>query len=341
MVCSPPARRLWLAVALLLLAAAPAGAAIPVSGARYAVHDHRTKGDNWHVDATVAKGGRTIKTLVLYSQRCGGHTPFAEGVPIGPVGDVLTHGPADATDPQRGAFLIQARFVTSRRLEGAFRIATRTCDTGAIPFVATTKDDGHAGHDHAGSHHGSGPAFGTMPDLDDAGPRRLRQARRLWLRSRRAARQHFPTYRAARRQGFERYAKKWKRPVVFHLRKRAYETDGVRLDPDRPESLVYYWPRRGKPILIAFMYRAPTARRAPGFGSPLLAWHAHARPDGGLGASQMAHVWLTGGLRSALANCLPVAHLERAIPRFDFADVPTKGAAHESAPCPMARAATR
>lgn len=323
---------LGLAAALVLLGTvAPAPAATPYGGARYVVHDHRTAGDNWHVDARVGRRARAIKMLVLYSQRCGGETPFAQGVPIGPGGEVRASGPVDPADASKGEYSFEGRFVTRRRLEGTFSIVKRTCAAGPISFAATTTSDGHSGHDHpSGSHHGSGPAFGTMPDLSTATPRRLRQARKLWMGSLRTAARRFPTYRRARAQGYVRYLRDWDRPVLFHLRNHRYASDGRVLDVTRPESLVYYWPPKRKPVLVGFMFRA---ERIPAFASPLLAWHSHTTATGGVGRNQMTHVWLTRGLRSALANCMPVRQLEVAVPRFRY-EPPVVGAAHESAPCP-------
>ena len=86
----------------------------------------------------------------------------------------------------------------------------------------------------------------------------------------------------------------------------------------------------GPPILLGFMYRAPL-RKTPRFAGKLLAWHSHTE-DGRQGDNQMTHVWLTDDLRSALANCLPVAQLEKAIPRFRYSR-PSHGAGHESRRC--------
>jgi len=47
----------------------------------------------------------------------------------------------------------------------------------------------------------------------------------------------------------------------------------------------------------------------------------------------MTHVWLTGDLRSAWANCLPVAQLEQANPRFKY-EKPRNGVSGtEAVPC--------
>ena len=47
----------------------------------------------------------------------------------------------------------------------------------------------------------------------------------------------------------------------------------------------------------------------------------------------MTHVWLTGDMRSALANCMPVPALEAALPAFRWA-APGQGFSKESYPCP-------
>jgi len=85
-------------------------------------------------------------------------------------------------------------------------------------------------------------------------------------------------------------------------------------------------------VLLAFMFRVP-ADDVPPFGSPVIGWHQHVRADGHVGATQMTHVWLTGDLRSAYANCLPVPALEAAIPAFRFS-APGEPPKHASEPCP-------
>jgi hypothetical protein len=46
----------------------------------------------------------------------------------------------------------------------------------------------------------------------------------------------------------------------------------------------------------------------------------------------MTHVWMTRTLRSALANCVPVAALEAANPRFRWS-TPNQGGGHNTEPC--------
>ena len=307
-----------------LLAPAAAPAAVPSGGGEYLVHGHDGEGDDWHVQARVADDARRLRHLVVYTQACGGHTPATENLPIGADGKVDALAPVSATNVRGAWWKVDARFTAPGALTGTFRVRTRTCDTGDRPFTARLQAA-------AGSRATAGPPMGTMPDLEATPARALREGRRLWLKTLRVARERFPTYAAARRQGYVRDGRRLPRPAIFHLRRRDLDRDARTLDAERPESLVYWWPRDRRPILIAFMFRAP-AGEPPAFAQPMLAWHGHVE-NGRRGWSQMSHVWLTNGLKSGLANCLPARQLERAIPRFRFGGK-VKGAAHESAPCP-------
>jgi hypothetical protein len=177
-------------------------------------------------------------------------------------------------------------------------------------------------------------AMGDMapyPDLAHASRAEVAQARRLWHGTLVSARRRFPSYAAARARGYVRDHRRWTRPLVFHLRKRAFDTDGALLDARRPEALVYWWPAHGRPVLLGFMYRVP-AGRPPAFGGAILAYHGH-MAGGHMGATQMTHVWLTRGLRTAYARCLPVAALERAIPAFQYATPGHSPSGPEAEPC--------
>jgi hypothetical protein len=169
------------------------------------------------------------------------------------------------------------------------------------------------------------------PDLAHASRSDVTQARRLWHGTLTAARHHFPSWNAARRAGYAPLGLHPRRPVVYHLRSATYEGDGALLDPRRPESLVYWLPRHGSPVLVGFMYRVP-AGRPPAFAGDILAYHRHTK-DGHMGATQMTHVWLAHNLRSAYARCLPVDALERAIPAFHYARTAHPERHPESAPC--------
>lgn len=217
---------------------------------------------------------------------------------------------------------------------GTFHVTTPACDGGVRPFSArlgghAPADDGHEDHHH-GAQLSFGTPIGSYPDLpaaDDATRARLETLR---LETQGAAAQRFPTYQVAVAAGFTPWRRNWRPPLLFHLRHARYERDRHRLDPRRPESLVYWWGPTGQPVLVAFMYRMPMKPGWPRVGRPLLGWHAHGADKPG--ATLMTHVWLTGDLRSAIANCMPVAALEAANPAFRFQ--PTDhDLTQESVPC--------
>lgn len=314
--------------AVVLAAAAMAQAAAPKPGARYVVHDHQTPGDNWHVEAKVNRTGSRLSGLVISSERCGDFTPYAAGVRIDADGRVSASGPLDGAAPELGSFTFGATFVASHQLDGSFRFVTPDCDTGPMLFSAHSGSHAH----HHGRTNVSGTPMGTMPDLSKAKPRRLAQARRLYRESHWAAERNYPTYAAARRTGFRRYSTANKRPQLFHMRSSRYAYDDVWFLARKVESLVYFRPSAGRPVLVAFMFRAPVGGQ-PRFARPLLGWHSHGKGDPKRLQTQMTHVWLTNDLRSALANCMPVAQLEAAIPGFRL-EPGTLGLGHESQPCP-------
>ena len=154
-------------------------------------------------------------------------------------------------------------------------------------------------------------------------------------RVRSAVARRFPTIRRARAAGFDRFRfPQPPKPGVFHLWNRAYDSDAAILDPERPESLVYWKPsrRRADPVLIAYMFRVGPGP-APRFAGGIPVWHTHER-----GGDKMFHVWLTRDLRSAYANCLPVPELERSLRAFDF-EPDLQIGIPESRPCPAVSAA--
>ena len=308
-----------------------AQAAEPVAGGRFLVHDHQTPGDNWHVDAKVNKAGTKLSGLVVHSERCGSWTPYATGVPITAEGTVSAAGALDPDDPGRGYWSFEGTFTAPKRLDGEFRMATPDCDTGPMLFAALA-GDGHAGHSHDGRTSQFGTPIGSLPVLARAKGERYRELVRLYRNTKDAARELFPTYQAALKRGFVRYSSANKRPQLFHLRHERYARDKTWFDARKVESLVYYRPSVGRPVLVAFMFRAPVGGQ-PRFAKPILGWHSHGNGDPRRLQTQMTHVWLTDDLRSSLANCMPVAQLEAALPRFRL-EPGTLGLGHESSPCP-------
>lgn len=317
-----------LAAAVMVLAAtAPlAAGAVPTPNAMFAAHDHETVGDNWHVEAEISSTSKSVRSLVLYVQKCK-QTVFAKNVAIAaPDGDfVVELALAGSGGKGPGTWRVTGRFVEPGHLEGTYELTAGTCTTGVRPYHAHTGD-----HQHGAS---IGTPMGEYPDISKASDARRREARRLWHLTLDAARSApLRSYAAARRQHFVRVPVPRTRPLIFHLRQKGYERDRDVLNPRRPESLVYWWPLQGQPVLLAFMFRVP-ADDVPAFGSPLIGWHQHVRADGTPGLSQMTHVWLTGDLRSAFANCMPIAALEAAIPAFHFS-TPGESLKHGSLPCP-------
>src|SRR4051794_15409158 len=192
---------------------------------------------------------------------------------------------------------------------------------------AEAHEHGAAGHQHGAGHH-HGPQY---PNLAAANRADRDKATALLRAAQENARLRFPSYAAALRAGYTRVrGANWQRPLAFHLRHRAYERDGRDIDPKRPESLVYWWPRDGQPTLLAMMFR--TDRRPSSVGSvPIFHRHVNAR-TGDTGATMMMHVWMTQDLRTAFANCLPQKALERENAAFRYTK-PRSTQARETLPC--------
>jgi len=179
---------------------------------------------------------------------------------------------------------------------------------------ALTRGDGAHAHLKADStaqmHQG---VVREYPDLRAASAHDRDTAQSLLRGVRRSARVLFPSYPAARRLSFVPYeGRHWRRPLAFHVRHLGYARDRRFLDPAHPESLVYWWPRRGRPILLAMMFRAPPGAPPRRAGSVPI-WHGHGSQVGA-----MTHVWLTQDLRTAFANCLPAHALQEANPDFRY-----------------------
>ena len=326
---STPVRlALVVSCAAALFLAADARAAMPMPGAHFLFHDHRTVGDGWHIEMIVGKKDpHFLRQLVLYSERCG-ETILSTHVRIRDDGTIASAKPFTTAAGEQGTWRLDARWTDTDHVTGTFQITRPGCDGGVRSFTAT-EGSGHEGHVHISY----GTPVGSYPDLTRGKPRALAQVRRLWRGSIRTAKERFSSYSRVLALGYVPYGREihWTRPMVFHVRSKTYERDHRQLDPRRPESLVYWRPPKGEPVLVAFMYRLPTRRGWPQFGKPLLGWHAHGHEK--LGPTIMTHVWMTRDLRSGIANCMPVQQLEAANRRFRLTTSthhPTK----ESLPCP-------
>jgi hypothetical protein len=298
---------------MLLAVPGAAGAALPVKGAELQAHDHITEGHNWHVEFLVSKKNpRMVETLVVYAEVCGA-TLLRVHVPISADGVVSAWGSGQGV----GRMQLYAKFVAPDANEGAMRLTRGTCDSGPIPFRALTDAATQQVHGR------------TYPTFGGATVHQLRQVQALRRRAWQASRKVFPTYKAALARGYKRSSNLVPRPVIFHVRNRRYEHDGLLFNSRRPEALVYWWRPKGKSILLGFMFRVPLGDR-PSFGGPIPIYHQH---FGKRVSKPMTHVWLTNDLVSAWANCSPIAALEAAHPEFHYS-APPRVVPGPSAPCP-------
>ena len=134
-------------------------------------------------------------------------------------------------------------------------------------------------------------------------------AERLWRRAR-VLGARWATRRAARRDGYRGMHHSDAGKHRFHYTNWDLLGDRRRLDPRRPESLVYLRRASGEVVLVGLMFRVPTRARTPHPGGALMPWHVHYRcvmaddpvANGGqgpcadgermkVGRSKMAHVW--------------------------------------------------
>ena len=296
-----------------------AAAAVPQLKTKFGMDEHGTGGRDWHVELKVGKDPRAIKQVVLYSQDCG-ETAYAENVPVTPDGSFVVAHPLK----KGGGFRIRGQFIMPRKVSGIYELATEDCSTGERRFSAYPPGGGSRGN---GSHQASGTPLGQYPDLATAPARAIAEVESLRVRTIAAA--STPAFKswAAVNRRFDPTLETPQRPLIFHMQRVKHFRDGRVLDPYKPESLVYWWPADGPPVLVAFMYRAETVK-PPKFGGEIFGWHQHSKTS-----APMTHVWLTHDLESATANCLPVAALERDRAGFRYAPS-AHGSGPESMPCP-------
>jgi hypothetical protein len=216
--------------------------------------------------------------------------------------------------------------------------------------LAAAQGNGHAGHDPAtaagvtaagtdGGQAGSGAAEhahrANLPDVAAATDEQRARAGALWKASvARAERWRDPE--AAVAAGFrfrDGEAGPERRPRFLHVPNPAWRADGRVLDPDRPETLVYWNGPGGRLTLVGVMYTAARGAPGPAVGGPITRWHDHescrdpvtrarlGRPVDGTcpqgqvyrRSGEMLHVWFTGDLATAFARRAPVAALRAAL----------------------------
>jgi hypothetical protein len=139
------------------------------------------------------------------------------------------------------------------------------------------------------------------------------------------ARRRFPTFAAAQAAGYTfapRPYSKQKDLDFWHLTHRGHLKDGRNLDPNRPETLMYWKSGDGPPKLMATVYRVPTRQANPDLGGPIIPWHLHRTGRGELGKYKMTHVWHLPRLKDSYAMSMPVERFQRQRP---FEDLPENG----------------
>ena len=120
-----------------LAAALLASAGLPEPRARFVVHDHRTGGDGWHIEMTVAKDNRYLRQLVLHSERCD-ETVLSSRVRIRDDGTIASAKPFTTTEDAQGTWRLDATWTDKERVKGSFQITTPDCDGGVGTFSGST-----------------------------------------------------------------------------------------------------------------------------------------------------------------------------------------------------------
>lgn len=334
-----PRTAVLLAVATLIVV----GAALPAQAdaayllkpdGSYQIHNHAVKGANWHVQLIANKTDRRKLDLVLlYAARC------QETITV-PVARIDKDGAIDLSGKtlkmkgeKQGTWNLKGQLTAVWRFTGEWSIDKPGCKDGPNRFTAMLQPihvhkDGTK-HLHPAHSHGNG-SYANLKRSKS--PRTLRSLASLHRRTLVAAKRYFPSYDAAIAQGFTRLKKDWPRPLTFHVRSARYENDKYAMDPKRPESLVYWWPKKGKPILTGFMYRID-AFKIPEVGKGILQYHLHYNGAGDQGRSMMTHIWIARDLRAAAASCLPVTEINEYNPRFVHSP-PAIAPGPESLGCP-------
>jgi hypothetical protein len=166
----------------------------------------------------------------------------------------------------------------------------------------------------AGHGHGAGGGHHTGMNVDAATPGQQAEARELATATMATARERFPSFQAARAAGYKfapRPFEKQKDLDYWHLTHPAYLKDRRKLDPQRPESLMFWKNDGAKPLLMAAVFRVPTKEANPELGGPILQWHLHRNRSGRLGRYKMTHLWFLPRLRDAFSMSLPTKQFQR------------------------------
>jgi hypothetical protein len=189
--------------------------------------------------------------------------------------------------------------------------------------AGTAGDDGTAGHAH-------GP---NLPDVAAATADERARAEALWKASEAGAeRWRDPEAAAAAGFRFRDQAGPERRVRFLHVPNPAWRADGRVLDPEHPETLVYWTGPGDRLTLVGVMYTAAKGANGPTVGGPITRWHDHEScrdpgnraklgrpvdgdcPDGQVfrRSGEMMHVWFTDDLATAFARRAPLAALRAA-----------------------------
>ena len=125
-------------------------------------------------------------------------------------------------------------------------------------------DDGHA-HDGQGHDHDT---LNSTPTAEE------RTAADELVAATLAAAVRFEDFAVAEAEGYVQVTPRIAGRGPAHYVNPAYANDGVYLDPEHPESLIYLRTRDGSVYLLGVMYLAP-AGEGPTPGGPLTHWHGH------------------------------------------------------------------
>lgn len=195
------------------------------------------------------------------------------------------------------------------------------CRSGVRPWTAAHSGAGGPGHDHHSDPNMRVGNHAPYPAVELASARNRRRADALRLATNAAA-WRFATVALAESRGYiaDPTITPVYRPGIVHFRKNRVHFWGRVLEPRRPQALIFWCPPAGECHLVALMYRAPPDSRPPTYGG-LIGWHRHS-----LKGTWMTHVWLTGDVGSALAQCVPFNAITAYNPLVAFepyrADIP-------------------
>jgi hypothetical protein len=141
------------------------------------------------------------------------------------------------------------------------------------------------------------------PKLDEAGRTDLRKAKSLHRATLRLSRR-FDSIEEARRRGYVPQSRA-RRPGL-----RRFGSRGGR--SPRPKGMIFWCPSSGACSLAALTYGAPAGERPATYGG-LIGWHRKSRRAG-----WTTRVWLTNGMRTALAQCVPFDALHARNPMLNW-----------------------